>query len=86
MNPDHARRIVQNAVATTKPRWRCYDESWRDIDVIFIKRGYEQQGFRFFRFTPYLSVVRHDPLLDEGRNLDLIPDHQHDLEEARGCS
>lgn len=55
MNQDHAKLIVQNAVAVTQPRWRCYEQSWSDIDVIFIRHGYEQQGFRFFRFAPYLS-------------------------------
>ena len=47
MNRAHARQIVQNAVETTRPRWRQYAQSWKDIDTVFIKHGYEQQGFRF---------------------------------------
>jgi hypothetical protein len=55
MNTTVARRIIENAVTTTEPRWRQYAEMWRDIDPIFIRRGYEQQGFRFFRFVPFLA-------------------------------
>jgi hypothetical protein len=55
MNNTDAKRIIENAVATTEPRWKQYAETWRDIDSIFIRRGYEQQGFRFFRFVPFLS-------------------------------
>ncbi len=55
MNKAHARQIVLNAVATTEPRWRQFAQSWKDIDIIFIRHGYEQQGFRFFRFAPFLS-------------------------------
>ena len=55
MNRAHARQIVQNAVETTRPRWRQYAQSWKDIDTVFIKHGYEQQGFRFFRMAPILQ-------------------------------
>jgi hypothetical protein len=55
MNASIAKRIIENAVAATEPRWRQYAETWRDIDRIFIRRGYEQQGFRFFQFVPFLS-------------------------------
>lgn len=74
MNREHAKQIVQNAVATTELRWRQYAQTWKDIDIIFIKHGYEQQGFRFFRFAPFLSergILSIDALgsiLDDGRN------------------
>lgn len=55
MNNSQAGQIVQNAVATTEPRWKQYAQSWKDIDTIFIRQGYEQQGFRFFRLVPFLS-------------------------------
>ncbi|MGA1872018.1 MAG: hypothetical protein ACMUJM_26170 [bacterium] len=55
MNTTFAKRIIENAVATTEPRWRQYAETWHDIDSIFIRRGYEQQGFLFFRFVPFLA-------------------------------
>jgi hypothetical protein len=74
MNKAHAKLIIQNAVATTEPRWRQYAQSWKDIDIIFINHGYEQQGFRCFRFVPFLSergILSIDALgsiLDDGRN------------------
>ena len=55
MNTPAAKRIIENAVVTTEPRWRQYAQTWRDIDIVFIRHGYEQQGFRFFRFVPFLS-------------------------------
>ena len=50
-----AKAIIQNAVEFTKPRWSQYDESWSNIDVSFILRGYEQQGFQFFKMKPILE-------------------------------
>lgn len=55
MDLARAKKIVRNAVAKTEPRWRAYDRSWDDIDTLFIKHGYEQQGFRCGLFAPYLS-------------------------------
>jgi hypothetical protein len=53
---DHAKQIVQNAVAATESRWREYAEyPWKDLDVQFIERGYEQQGFHCFRFVRLLE-------------------------------
>lgn len=50
-----AKTIIRNAVESTKPRWSQYAESWKDIDVIFILRGYEQQGFQLFKMRPILE-------------------------------
>lgn len=55
MNKSKARSIIENAVLTTKPRWLTYEESWGNIDRIFISRGYEQQGFQLFKFIPVLE-------------------------------
>lgn len=55
MDANLARRIVLNAVETTRPRWEQYARSWQDIDTIFLRHGYEQQGFRFFRLVPFLE-------------------------------
>ena len=74
MDKVHAKQIIQNAVATTEPRWRQYAQTWKDINIIFLKHGYEQQGFRFFRFAPFLSeqgILSIDALgriLDDRRN------------------
>lgn len=47
-----AKTIIQNAVELTKPRWSQYDQSWSNIDIIFIYHGYEQQGFQIFKLKP----------------------------------
>lgn len=52
-----AKTIIQNAVEVTKPRWTQYDESWKNIDAIFIYRGYEQQGFQVFKLRPVLEKL-----------------------------
>lgn len=50
-----AKTIIQNAVESTRPRWSQYDQSWSNIDVIFIFHGYEQQGFQIFKIKPVLQ-------------------------------
>lgn len=57
MDKSKARAIIQNAVETTKPRWSQYDESWKNINAIFIYRGYEQQGFQLFKLRPVLEKL-----------------------------
>jgi hypothetical protein len=57
MDKSKAKTIIQNAVETTKPRWSQYDESWNNIDAIFIYRGYEQQGFQVFKLRPVLEEL-----------------------------
>lgn len=54
----HAREIIENAVESTKPRWSQYGESWQNIDIAFIMRGYEQQGFQFFKMKPVLEDLK----------------------------
>ena len=41
-----AKTIIQNAVELTKPRWSQYDQSWSNIDTIFIYHGYEPGRYR----------------------------------------
>jgi len=55
MDQNHAKLIIQNAVESTRPRWLQYAEFWKNIDVLFILRGYEQQGFQFFKMRPILE-------------------------------
>lgn len=55
MDRFRARTIIQHAVETTKPRWSQYAESWKNIDTIFILRGYEQQGFQLFKMRSTLE-------------------------------
>ena len=52
-----SKTIIQNAVEVTKPRWSQYDESWKNIDAIFIYHGYEQQGFQVFKLRPVLEKL-----------------------------
>jgi hypothetical protein len=57
LNYHKAKAIILNAVEITKPRWSQYDESWKNIDDIFIYRGYEQQGFQLFKMRPVLEKL-----------------------------
>jgi hypothetical protein len=58
MDKLNAKIIIQNAVELTKPRWSQYDQSWSNIDGIFIYHGYEQQGFQIFKLKPVLENLR----------------------------
>jgi len=58
MDKFKAKTIIQHAVETTKPRWLEYAVSWKDIDVNFFLRGYEQQGFQLFKMKPILKELR----------------------------
>lgn len=58
MDRSRAKRIVEHAVAHTKARWQAYAVRWASIDTVFIERGYEQQGFKCFRFVPFLEKQR----------------------------
>ena len=55
MDKFKAKTIIQNAVEFTKPRWSQYSESWKNIEIIFILRGYEQLGFELFKMEPVLK-------------------------------
>ncbi|MBS3977939.1 MAG: hypothetical protein KGZ75_14645 [Syntrophomonadaceae bacterium] len=55
MDQGQAKLIIQNAVESTSSRWVQYAESWKNIDTIFILRGYEQQGFQLFKMRPVLE-------------------------------
>jgi len=58
MDKSNAKTIIKNAVEVTRPRWSQYDQSWSNIDVIFIYHGYEQQGFQIFKFKPVLEDLK----------------------------
>lgn len=58
MDKSKAKTIIQNVVGVTKPRWSQYDQSWSNIDVIFIYHGYEQQGFQIFKLKPVLENLK----------------------------
>jgi hypothetical protein len=58
MNISLAKAIIKNAVVTTQSRWTQYSESWKEIDTIFILRGFEQQGFQLFKMKPLLEENR----------------------------
>ena len=53
-----AESIIRNAVESTKPRWSQYDQTWKNIDLIFILHGYEQQGFQIFKMRPVLEDLK----------------------------
>lgn len=58
MDKSKAKTIIQNAVEVTKPRWSQYDQSWSNVDVIFIYHGYEQQGFQIFKLKLVLENLK----------------------------
>jgi len=56
MDNVNAKKIILHAVKTTEPRWREFTEHWKDINEIFIRRGYEQQGFACSKLTEGLKA------------------------------
>ncbi|NOX56868.1 MAG: hypothetical protein GXP27_20990 [Planctomycetes bacterium] len=55
MDTVQAEAILINAIEKTRPRWEQYNESWSNIDTVFIVRGYEQQGFQMFKMADLLE-------------------------------
>lgn len=55
MNTENARKIILNAVDTTKPTWSKWDVHWEDIDKIFLSRAYDQMGFDDWIFINFLD-------------------------------
>jgi len=49
------KEIIQYVVETTRPRWSQWDQTWSDVDRIFIRHGYGQQGFEIDNFVPLLE-------------------------------
>jgi len=80
MNEQLASKIIQNAVEFTKQRWSQYDISWKNIDTEFILRGYEQQGFQFFKMKPILENLS---LLSIDRLGTILQSHPHKMKYDR---
>ena len=55
MNKENARKIILNAVNTTKPTWSKWDVHWENIDEIFLSRAYDQLGFDNWLFVDFLN-------------------------------
>ncbi len=55
MTPEAAKSIILHAVSATQSRWSKYDQSWSDINQIFISHGYEQGGFQIFKMIPLME-------------------------------
>lgn len=56
MNPENARKIILNAVETSEPLWSKWEVEWKEIDDVFIKRGYERLGFNGGMFAENLEA------------------------------
>lgn len=54
MQKVNVRKVILNAVEITEPTWRQYGIKWKDIDYLFIQRGYEQGGFNTSKFSELL--------------------------------
>ena len=55
MKTQDAIKIIQYVVDETRPRWKLFDEAWKDVDYNFIWRGYEQGGFAAQNFVKVLN-------------------------------
>lgn len=73
MDKSKAKIIIQNAIEVTKPRWSQYDQSWNDIDTIFIYHGYEQQGFEIFKLKPVMEELKISTIDSLGNILSRYP-------------
>lgn len=65
-----ARRIITYVVQKTYGTVNQWSEEYSDLDRVFIRRGYEQGGFEFFKLAPLLeakgifSIERLGSILD----------------------
>jgi hypothetical protein len=57
MNKEQSQEILTYVVQTTEPRWRMYQEHWSNLDEVFMRRGFEQGGFQFWKF---FELLKHD--------------------------
>ena len=55
MDIEKARKIIHHVVSSTVRRWRQYETSWKEVDELFIKRGYEIGGFEAWKFAEALK-------------------------------
>lgn len=53
---ENARKIISHVVQKTKPTVTQWSEKYSELDKVFIRRGYEQGGFEFFRLSPLLEA------------------------------
>jgi len=67
---ENARKIISHVVQKTKPTITQWTEKYSELDKVFIRRGYEQGGFEFFKLSPLLeakgifSIERLGSILD----------------------
>jgi hypothetical protein len=80
MDELNASKIIQNAVENARPRWSQYDISWNNIDTEFILRGYEQQGFQFFKMRLILEKLS---LLSIDHLGTILQSHPHKIKYDR---
>ena len=55
MDEKDSKRIILNAVETTKPLWSNFGERWDNIDEVFLSRAYETGGFHLYKFVKHLQ-------------------------------
>jgi len=69
-NESKARTIITYVVQKTNDTVNQWNEKYSELDRVFIRRGYEQGGFEFFKFAPLLeakgifSIERLGSILD----------------------
>jgi hypothetical protein len=74
VNNKNAKKIINYVVENTKVRWQNYDEYWEKIDEVFLRRGYEQGGFRAGKFA---EILRSEGMLSIEK-IGLILDNKKD--------
>lgn len=55
MNQNDVKAILSHVVEFTRPRWKQFSHNVSDLDELFIRHGYEQQGFETLKFFPLLK-------------------------------
>ena len=55
MDEKDSKKIILNAVETTKPLWSNFGERWDNIDEVFLSRAYETGGFHLYKFVKHLQ-------------------------------
>jgi hypothetical protein len=55
MDDADTKKIITNAVETTRKSWEEWDVSWEDIDDVFLTRAYDQVGFDDWIFVDFLQ-------------------------------
>lgn len=72
MKSSNAKKIIANAVETTRPTWSTWGVHWNELNDVFLYRAYDQLGFDDWIFATVLkknnilSIEKIGSILDQG--------------------